>query len=82
MTLALRNRLEGYVAIYNSLLNREALQQAESVHMSKEISIHIFAKGVAYLRLLMICTQLSRVHRGHHDMLRWLGRPRALLISP
>lgn len=78
MGLALRNSLEGYAAVYKSLLDRERSKQENGVQYSKSQLRHFFVKGVTFV-VLWRCLRLSRFLRGGNDLMRWLGRTRVLI---
>ena len=71
---ALRNRLEGEVAMKKRLLDRDRLKDPNNgVKYFKSFQRPLFVKGAANVFLYRF-QQFMNLHRGNGDMLRWITR--------
>ena len=71
---ALRNRLEGEAAVYKTLLDRDALCNAENgVRYLKAALRPHFVKGNQNVFLWRFF-HLFRASRGNQDLIRWIGK--------
>ena len=71
---ALRSRLEGDAAVYKQMLDRDLLKDpTDGVNYFKSTIRPYFVKCTSSVFLWRFM-QVVNYKRGHHDMLRWMGR--------